>query len=366
MREIQLEGKKYLFTGKMLVFVVVLVIINIIKLSYFCFYDSSIIERKILKSNKMIEKERVSYEGEIEEEKTKKMILKADNYENFLLSGGGKENLDDKVAYLLRDSVERQYNYHLTMKELLNKIQRSRENYESKHNKYGVMQCNRMTKRYSDRFINDYYDCKDFKQLLKYNFSTCMLLLAGIFASFSFFYQEKVVGTDLLITSCGKNRIKIMRNKMFCSVLFMLIVAILLFGSDVFIYSNILHLRGWLQPIYAVEGYEYSVFNCSILSYYLLERLICFLTCVVASWLTAIIAERLLFGKYTVIITVLMFAFFVYIGDYVFVPERYFSSYYLKRIFDIPMYLYEINLLFLTFLGVFTIFNLEKKVKYNV
>lgn len=349
MRELWLEGKKYLLTSKMLLLVFVLFLLNITKLFYFNYYDVMMADRKTIRHDKYLEQYRVQYEGEMTEAKAKKLIKQADSYEKFMVSGGRKEDKQELAAYIFRDSVQRQYNYHLTMRQLLKKIKQVRKVYKRKHNTYGIIKCSRMIKRYENRYLQNYYDCQDFKRLFEYNFSTCMLLIAGLMVSFTFYYQEKQGGTYPMIKVSGKNQRRIMCNKMLCSILFLLFMAVLLYGSDVAVYAEFLHLRGWLQPVYAIEGYEYNVFRCSILVYYMIQRLLCVLLCVVTTWAAAIAADAFLYGKYTVVLTVLLFAAAVFLGDYIYVPDRYFANYEWIDVQNLPVYPYE-SYLFMIFL----------------
>ena len=354
MRELWLEGKKYLFTFKMALLILVLFFLNIMKLFYFNYYDGMMTDRKTIRSDKYLEQYRVQYEGKMTETKAKKLITQADSYEKFLISGGGKENKQEHAAYLLRDSVQRQYNYHLTMGQLLKKIKHVRKVYERKHNTYEVKKCNRMITCYENRYLQNYYDCQDFKRLLEYNFSTCLLLIAGLFVSFTFYYQEKMGGTYPMIKVSGKNQKRIMRNKMLCSILFLLFIAILLYASDVAVYAKFLHLRGWLQPVYAIEGYEYNVSGHSILFYYMMQRLLCVLLCVVTTWIAAIAADAIWYGKYTVVLTVVLFAAAIYFGDFIYVPDRYFANYEWIRIQNVPVHSYEIYLFLIFICSVIT------------
>ena len=52
MRELWLEGKKYLFTFKMALLILVLFFLNIMKLFYFNYYDGMMTDRKTIRRDK--------------------------------------------------------------------------------------------------------------------------------------------------------------------------------------------------------------------------------------------------------------------------------------------------------------------------
>jgi hypothetical protein len=164
--------------------------------------------------------------------------------------------------------------------------------FSKNNNKYESEKYELFLKKYSNRAVNEYHNSDYFETLFDYDFSGLLLIVFFLITGVSVFYSEKQNDTVKILKSSIKGKSKISYVKIVAFIIFIFIISVLFFTSDVIAHSFYYHLDGWGNPVYAIKSYEFCSFSGSILSYYLLLCL---------SKITALIFYGLLFLLITVL-----------------------------------------------------------------
>lgn len=264
------ECKKMIGCRKMLLLIMLLLLVNFGKITIYLHYNPVVQVSLEKKKDTAVWEYEKQFEGEITEEKAKKIVKGYKSCQRFM-QGTGKYNETDEFCFQTYPLYRYQYTYHMMMEDRLKKAAENIKFYQS-HNNFYQAELNRLIyKIYSNRVIDDYYNSEDFYYLFEYQFSTFLLLIFALVLSFQFFYVEKENGMYQMLISLGRNKNKVFANKYFNLFFGILLVGIVLYLQDVILFGKMLNLRGWWNPVYAIQSYGDSIFHVTILEYYLLN-----------------------------------------------------------------------------------------------
>lgn len=269
MRLFLFEFKKMTGSRGMLLLILLLMVINFAKISIFVHYNPMLGVSRTNSKDQTVRLYQKKYEGKITEKSARKVIEGYEACERFM-QGTGEYNEEDEFCFQIYPLYKYQYTYHMVLQDRLDDASENTKFYQSKSNFYEAERNELIRKIYFGREIDSYYDSEDFYYLFAYHFSTLLLVLFALILSYQFFYMEKENGMYQMLISLGKNRRTVFTKKYLNLIFGIFLVGTVLYLQDYILFGNLLHLRGILNPVYAIQSYSDSPFDMTILQYYLL------------------------------------------------------------------------------------------------
>lgn len=262
-----LELKKMFFTRHMLFLILIFFLVNGGRIILGSRYDLDAIMRRSEKKAGEFEAYEQALAGEMTAEKAHKVKEGHEAY--FAALGTGEYDKENNYYGLIYDLYRYQYDYAKQMQEFTNRAKENAELFDRLGNRFDAEKNRQIAGIYENRFIRNFYDCRDFKFLFSYDFSTLLILLLALAGSFRLFYMEYQNGTQqFLLTSVnGKKYIAFIKLGAYFFFLFVLIVVFSL--EDVLLHAVLFRLNGWLNPVYSIPDYQFCIFSGNMLSYYL-------------------------------------------------------------------------------------------------
>ena len=208
----------------------------------------------------------------------KEKIDNADYQKGYTKSAG--------TGYIFGDYSLIETNFYQPIKNLVsyaekNKklVDQAKENikfYKKADNRYELKKNQHIVKKYQDRVIYDFYDTTGFQKLLDYNFSDVILMIFLFLCALPLFYQEQIYGMEDMILATKKGRKTYVAGK-YISVIAVIIMCTVVIACVNYIVFYITYgLKGSQMPIYALEEFQYSPYNLTLLqAYFAIQGLNC-------------------------------------------------------------------------------------------
>lgn len=166
--------------------------------------------------------------------------------------------------------------YGSAIQEIADQAQENIKFYQKVENNYEKNKNIFIRNHYNERKITDFYETLNWKKLFDYNFSDlliCILMLLGLTPIFR---NEKDTEMYDLINSSKEGKKNMKASKYLASVVFAAFLVIIFSVVNLIAYRYLFRLSGWNQPLYAIEVYQYTPLNCSVLSFYILNNIMKF------------------------------------------------------------------------------------------
>lgn len=220
-------------------------------------------------------------DGEITEEKQDKVIRLYDNLKEKIDKGDYEKGYTESAGtgYVFGDYSLVESNFYLPIKnlvsyseknnELVNKARENIEFYRKADNKYELKKNQYIADQYGDRVIRDFYDTTGWKKLFDYNFSDVVLIILLFLSALPLFHQERICGMESIILGTKKGRKMYITGKYISVIASIIMCTILVAGINYFMFCFIYGLEGSGMPIYALEEFQYSPYNFTMLQAYL-------------------------------------------------------------------------------------------------
>ncbi len=220
------------------------------------------------------------FEGKITEKKTEAL----QNYKNDLeLAAQGNAELEryylnaysdlTLVSRFLGD-LKNAEGYKEQINSLLNENEKQSSVYEKKDNGYLIKTAQLIGERYANREITEFYNVEPFDNYFGYDFSSVLILMLVFLASSKLFAGERESGMEILLKSTLKGKRELNNAKINVLVSFTVIICILFFLTDFFMFEKCLRFRGLDNPLYSIKNYIYTPLNISIGSFTILHILL--------------------------------------------------------------------------------------------
>lgn len=236
------------------------------------------------------------FDGEITEEKQDKIIKLYDNLKEKIDNADYQKGYTKSAGtgYIFGDYSLIETNFYQPIKNLVsyaekNKklVDQAKENikfYKKADNRYELKKNQHIVKKYQDRVIYDFYDTTGFQKLLDYNFSDVILMIFLFLCALPLFYQEQIYGMEDMILATKKGRKTYVAGK-YISVIAVIIMCTVVIACVNYIVFYITYgLKGSQMPIYALEEFQYSPYNLTLLqAYFAIQGLKCMALIVVST-----------------------------------------------------------------------------------
>lgn len=268
-----LEFKKMFFQWKFILLILIFLIVNGFKIVLSNELEPRAIESRNLYSNAGYSETEKTVSGEITLEKAQK-IVNGYNAHTAFLQGNGKYSQENLNYYIMYPNFVYQYEYHTKMTEKFEIANENIEFFDKRKNTYLKEKNELFLKCYKNRFIADYYNSSDFNILFEYDFSTFLLLILTLIYSMQLFFSERQSGMLTILKSNRKGKKLLPFIKITSFAVIILIISALFYVEDILIHGAMFHLNGWSNPIYAINEYQFCIYNGSIAGYYILICLI--------------------------------------------------------------------------------------------
>lgn len=164
--------------------------------------------------------------------------------------------------------------YTSNMEEILKKAEDNTGFYEKYGNNPQKMKNRFILNHYGGRKITDFYNMRPWESLLDYDFSDFLILFLVILGLVPLYVNEKESRMEYLIRTSKGGRFDMSAAKLLASALYILFLVTTFSMENYSGYRTFCGLFGGALPLYALETYQNTPFNCSTLSFYLL--FICF------------------------------------------------------------------------------------------
>lgn len=288
MKIILFEFRKNILRKAVIISTIILICINIFVIYAQCRYNNDAFTNEVNIYNSSAEEWNYYKElhnqidGKITEKKQDKIIalynsLKEKIDKDDYISGYTK---DAKTGYEFGDYSLVESNFYLPMKYFVSYrsknddiVDKAKENvkfyrktgysYEFKKNQYIV-------KRYSGRNLSEFYDTTGWKKLFQYNFSDVVLIVLMFLCILPLFQQERINGMENIILGTKKGRKMYFAGKYISVILGNILFLMIITGVNYFVFDVIYGLNGTEMPVYALEEYQYSPYNLTMLQMYLI------------------------------------------------------------------------------------------------
>lgn len=142
--------------------------------------------------------------------------------------------------------------------------------YKNYDNPYEVSKNEFIVKHYSNRSITSFYETKQWEKLFDYELSDFLILLLMILGLAPIFVKEKETNMLALITSNNYGRINLSYIKVVSSLIYISFLVLVFSCINLLVYGLLYGFGGLSLPQYAIEQYQYTPFNGSVLSFYLM------------------------------------------------------------------------------------------------
>lgn len=193
-------------------------------------------------------------------------------YEKHLnfLKGYGEFSADAEIYYKMYEHYKYLYNYNLNIETALENAEDNIRFYELYNNQEEIKKNKKTIQLYSNRYIKDYYNSKDYKIIFDYEFSSFLLVIISLIGSFVTLGYEYQNDTLTFIKTSQKGRKYIVIYKSIVLFIWIVLCGALLFVEDYTLFGLNCNLEGVHNPIYSIEDYQFSALSCSIFSYIIL------------------------------------------------------------------------------------------------
>lgn len=320
MKVISYELKK-IFNYKMIILICVLLIVDICKICLQLDYDV-VGSRRNLRHDNTYREIRKSVEGKISNETAEKIVLERQKYCDFIMQGGQYDEVSEYYSSIY-DTYRYEYEYASYAADIVKKASDNVDLFNSIKNQKKSSENKYISKLFSGRKINNYYDSEDFSWLFKYDFSTLLILVFALVISTYFYHRERINKTYTLLYLSGKRK-NIYSVKLIVMSSVILLVGVIIYITDYIVVSRELNLNGGLNPIYAITKYSNSPLNISIIGYYILICLARIFMCIVFAMLCVFVMSFLSGNIKPIVFGTALFTVFVLFGENIFKPNSFF------------------------------------------
>lgn len=189
----------------------------------------------------------------------------------------GDMNLFKKVY----DSMDYCYNYNKNMEDYIKFAEGNIEFFKEKSNTYEALKNKNIKATYSNRKISSFYDTDGFYNYFTYDFSSLLILMLIILGISPVFSKEKECEMDLLIKTSKKGKFKIINAKVVASFIYVILINLIFFLTDIITFSATFKLFGFSNKLYSIKEFIFTPLNISILNYsilYMILKIVGFLT----------------------------------------------------------------------------------------
>lgn len=304
MRIILFEFRKNILRKSIILPIVILMIVNIIVIYAQYRFNNDAFSTEVTKYNsskgewKYYKELHTQLDGDITEEKQDKVIQLYDNLKEEIDKGdydtGYTKNAG--TGYIFGDYSLIESNFYLPIKNMVsyteknNKlVNQAKENikfYKKTGNKYELAKNQYIVKKYRNRVIHNFYDTTDWKKLLSYNFSDIVLIIFLFLCVLPLFHQEQICGMENIILTTKKGRKMYFAGKYISVITGIVMCAVIVAGINYLMFYFIYGLKGTGLPIYALEEFQYSPYNLTMLqAYFVMLGLKCLALIVISTFL---------------------------------------------------------------------------------
>ena len=135
----------------------------------------------------------------------------------------------------------------------------------------------------------DFYDTTGFQKVLDYNFSDAILIVFLFLCALPLFYQERIYGMEDMILATKKGRKTYVAGKYISVIAAIIMCTIVIACVNYIVFYITYGLKGSQMPIYALEEFQYSPYNLTLLqAYFAIQGLKCMALIVVSTLLCLI------------------------------------------------------------------------------
>lgn len=122
-------------------------------------------------------------------------------------------------------------------------------------------------KQLENRYIHTYYDTSGIQQYLDYTDSILFIIVVIIFKMTHYLYYDQRFAMEPLVFVTKHGRTTVKKVKWLLTTFSTVTVAMIFFITDFISFSLIYPMDGLFEPIYSVQTFAMTFFNCSIGSY---------------------------------------------------------------------------------------------------
>lgn len=191
------------------------------------------------------------------------------------------------------DSLNTFKGYSSLISEVKRNTTSQAETLKNKENTYLLKLNEKIDRTYGEREITKFY-CRDgLREALSYDISSVVILLLVILACSSSFAHEKETQMNGLLLSCENGRKKLSFAKKISCISFAVCTGAVFYLTDLIMFMITIGYKGFLLPLYAVEGYEYTPLTMSVFSFMSLSAVIKIFGFIIIAMLTCVFSSIL-------------------------------------------------------------------------
>ncbi len=168
---------------------------------------------------------------------------------------------------------------------------------------------NRVKEVFAERKLTDYYDMEGPQALIEYDFYTLLCVIFVVFCSCKMICYDRKQNIYILLETCSLGMRKVMGRKILTLAMFSFLTIVFFTGMNFILFNVFYDMQGVTQPLYAISSYKTTMFQGSVLQYWLCQNLgawtACVLIGIVSMFFATVIKEELY---------AMLFSMLVYLG----------------------------------------------------
>lgn len=165
--------------------------------------------------------------------------------------------------------IEYETGYEKYAKEVVANAVENVSFYQEIGNTYEARVNYKIAKAFYERKLTNFYNTDGFRSLIYYDFSGIMLLLLALFGCSSVFIKENETEMILLLKTSSRGKNETFAAKMLACIMFLVFICLLFSVEDYMLFAvNFGNMDAFLEPIYMLEGFQDSLLNINLISFY--------------------------------------------------------------------------------------------------
>ncbi|MFD2117265.1 hypothetical protein ACFSTH_13100 [Paenibacillus yanchengensis] len=174
--------------------------------------------------------------------------------------------------------------YEENIKQVLDKANANIKFYTMHELPYELAKNEYITKQYKHRAIYEFYDSKTWEKLFTYRLSDAFLLLLVLLGVVPIYVQERELDMDQLILSSKNGKKNMSIAKLLSTILYIAILVSIFAITNITTIHILYGLEGKDMPLYALQSFQYTPLNISVLQFYCLLVFFKFTALVMVGW----------------------------------------------------------------------------------
>lgn len=221
----------------------------------------------------------------------------------------GYQMMDYNVFSQLYGEISRIYNFSNNTESKVNELKQAMKLFDENKNQRQYVKYEKTVNAISKRSINEIHNYKGVTEYHNYDMSFLLIAIISVLIAVLLFSTDKEMVDTIYTGSHSKKRIFSAKE---LTLLFAVVFVVALFKAvDFGMFKALIGLRGISSPLYYLEGYDFTSFNCSILCFTFLNFISITVKMFVVSNVCGFIAMIIRKSNYSMILSVAILGVFI-------------------------------------------------------